>query len=137
MQRWSTFISSESLLIVPTATMAEHARHSLARSGFPVRPREIRTLAHFLEDWAPKLPRPRLFLDLLIEQAWNGCGRSASPRWRDFRGFAGRWRISLKGRPGGSSGGSGGAGGGNERDLKARGKGLRHARCEARRRGPP
>ena len=46
------------LLIVPTATMAEHTRHLLARSGFPVRPREIRTLANCLEDWSPMAAAP-------------------------------------------------------------------------------
>src|ERR1019366_502706 len=61
------------LLIVPTATMAEHTRHALsrsdARSEFPVRPREIRTLAHCLEEWSPYGPAPAPLLDLLIEQA--------------------------------------------------------------------
>ncbi len=36
-------------LVVPTATMAEHLRHQLAREGLLVRPRCILTLHHFLE----------------------------------------------------------------------------------------
>ena len=48
--------------------MVEHIRHSLARSGFPVRPSEIRTLAHCLEEWSPQGPVPAPLLDLLIEQ---------------------------------------------------------------------
>ena len=60
---------ADRLLIVPTATMVEHIRHALARSRFPVRPREIRTLAHCLEEWSPQGPAPAPFLDLLIEQA--------------------------------------------------------------------
>src|SRR4051812_40218697 len=60
--------SSDRVLIVPTATMVDHVRHSLARSGFPVRPREIRTLANCLEDWSSDAFTPAALLDLLIEQ---------------------------------------------------------------------
>jgi hypothetical protein len=49
--------------------MVEHIRHSLGRSGFPVRPREICTLANWLEEWSPEGAAPAALLDLLIEQA--------------------------------------------------------------------
>jgi ATP-dependent helicase/DNAse subunit B len=43
-------------LLVPTATMAEHLRHKLAREGFVFRPGLILTLSKFLEPWAEDLP---------------------------------------------------------------------------------
>ncbi|MBZ5674373.1 MAG: PD-(D/E)XK nuclease family protein [Acidobacteriia bacterium] len=83
------------LLIVPTATMAEHARHALtrseARTEFPVRPHEIRTLAHCLEEWSPQGPAPTPLLDLLIEQALE---RLRPDRFAAVAGFPG-FRRSL------------------------------------------
>ena len=38
-------------LIVPTATMAEHLRNTLAREGFVFRPSAISTLAKFVDPW--------------------------------------------------------------------------------------
>jgi ATP-dependent helicase/DNAse subunit B len=60
------FLASEdSCLIVPTATMAEHLRHELARSKAPVRPSRIGTLAQFLDAWdwdiPPLAPQPLLY----------------------------------------------------------------------------
>lgn len=75
-----------SLLIVPTATMVEHIRHSLARSGFPVRPREICTLATFLEAWSSEAAVPAALLDLLIEQALE---RLRPERFAAVAGFPG------------------------------------------------
>jgi ATP-dependent helicase/DNAse subunit B len=52
-------------LIVPTATMAEHLRHQLAREEFLVRPASITTLAKFIEPWAgdmPQISSPALYL---------------------------------------------------------------------------
>ena len=43
-------------LLVPTATMAEHLRHKLAREGFVFRPGLILTLSKFLAPWAEDLP---------------------------------------------------------------------------------
>jgi len=57
-----------SLLIVPSATGAEHARHQLARVGFALRPSRIDTLAGFLESRAPAAPS-NFLLHLAIEEA--------------------------------------------------------------------
>ena len=57
-----------SLLILPTATMVEHIGHSLAREGFPVRPRDICTLAQFLDRCASTAAAPAPLLDLFIGQ---------------------------------------------------------------------
>ena len=119
---------SDRLLIVPTATMAEHIRHSLVRSGFPVRPREICTLANWL-DPENKAAVPAPLLDLLIEQALE---RLRPERFHAVAGFPGFRRalaelfehvpsqalpadiMSLEAEV--------------ERNLKTRGLGLRHAR---------
>src|SRR5438876_75913 len=56
-------------LIVPTATMAEHLRHLLAREGFVLRPSLILTLSHFLAPWAEDLPQiSPAALYLLVEK---------------------------------------------------------------------
>jgi hypothetical protein len=79
------------LFIVPTATMGEHVRHSLARAGFPVRPREICTLANWLEERSPEGAVPPALLDLLIEQALE---RLRPERFAPVAGFPG-FRRSL------------------------------------------
>ena len=109
--------------------MVEHIRHSLARSGYPVRPREICTLATCLEDWSSQAAAPTALLDLLIEQALD---RLRPERFTAVSGFPGFRRAladlfeqappaalpvdlaSLEDQV--------------ERNLKARGLGLRHAR---------
>src|SRR5260370_14569063 len=48
--------SSGVRLLVPTATMAEHLRHKLAREGFVLRPNLILTLSKFVAPWAEDLP---------------------------------------------------------------------------------
>ncbi|MEO8027554.1 MAG: PD-(D/E)XK nuclease family protein [Bryobacteraceae bacterium] len=45
------------LLLVPTATMAEHLRHQLARAGHAIRPSSILTLSQFVDRLCPQ-PRP-------------------------------------------------------------------------------
>jgi len=75
------------LLIVPTATMAEHARHLLARSGFPVRPREICTLAACLDEWSSEAAAPAALLDLLIEQALERLRPERFTAVAEFPGF--------------------------------------------------
>ncbi|HEY2843541.1 MAG TPA: hypothetical protein VGJ09_07830, partial [Bryobacteraceae bacterium] len=75
-----------SLLIVPTATMAEHIGHSLARSGFAVRPREICTLAKFIEQCSSDAAAPAPLLDLLLEQALQ---KLRPQRFSEVSGFPG------------------------------------------------
>src|SRR5712692_11002020 len=56
-------------LLVPTATMAEHLRHKLAREGFVFRPGLILTLSKFLEPWAEDLPEvSQAVLCLLVDR---------------------------------------------------------------------
>jgi len=75
-----------SLLILPTATMVEHIGHSLAREGFPVRPRDICTLAQFLDRCSPTAAAPAPLLDLVIEQALETL---RPQRFMDVAGFPG------------------------------------------------
>ena len=67
--------------------MVEHIRHSLARSGFPVRPREICTLAHFLDESAPEAAAPAALLVLLIEQALERLKPERFSAVANFPGF--------------------------------------------------
>jgi ATP-dependent helicase/DNAse subunit B len=60
---------SGSLLVAPTATMAEHLRHQLARVGEPIRPHRIQTFSQFLEQHSPLAAPPQHLLHLLIQQA--------------------------------------------------------------------
>ena len=121
-----------SLLVLPTATMVEHIGHSLARSGVPVRPGEICTLAHFLDQCSLAAAAPAPLLDLLIEQALE---KLRPPRFLDVVGFPGFRRAlaelfeeapaaalppdleDLQAEV--------------ERNLKVRGMGLRHQRLRS------
>src|SRR5437867_10811436 len=61
--------ASDIRLLTPTATMAEHLRHQLAREGFVLRPNLILTLSQFLAPFAEDLPQispPALYL--LVER---------------------------------------------------------------------
>ncbi|HXP85960.1 MAG TPA: PD-(D/E)XK nuclease family protein [Bryobacteraceae bacterium] len=58
-----------SLVVVPTATMAEHLRHQMTRDGESVRPSRVRTFAQFLEDHSTLTAPPPHLLHLLIQQA--------------------------------------------------------------------
>lgn len=56
-------------LLTPTATMAEHLGHQLAREGFVLRPNAILTLSKFVAPWTEDLPEisaPALYL--LVER---------------------------------------------------------------------
>ncbi len=56
-------------LLVPTATMAEHLRHKLARGGLVLRPNLILTLSKFIAPWAEDLPEiSPAVLYLLVEK---------------------------------------------------------------------
>jgi ATP-dependent helicase/DNAse subunit B len=120
------------LLIVPTATMVEHIRRSLARSGFPVRPREIRTLANCLEDWSPEASAPAALLDLRIEQALE---RLRPERFTAVAGFPGFRRaladLFEQTPPAALPADLAGLEEEVERNLRARGLGLRHTRLRS------
>jgi ATP-dependent helicase/DNAse subunit B len=74
-------------LLVPTATMAEHLRHRLAREGLVFRPSRIRTLAAFLDEWTPDLRQASpAALRLALEDALEG---GAPPLFRPVADLAG------------------------------------------------
>jgi len=76
-------------LLVPTATMAEHLRNELARSGLLVRRRSVQTLWRFLEAVAGDLPQvPAATLRLLVREALEAEGK-AFGEIKDFAGFQG------------------------------------------------
>ena len=77
----------QSVLLTPTATMAEHIRNELAREGVAVRPNRIVTLAQWLDAWTPFAAAPAPVVHLLIEEALE---RLRPPRFSgvaEFRGF--------------------------------------------------
>jgi ATP-dependent helicase/DNAse subunit B len=112
--------------------MVEHVRHSLARSGFPVRPREIRTLAHCLEEWSSHGPAPTPLLDLLIEQALE---RLRPDRFAAVAGFPGFRRalaeLFQEAPPDSLPADLASIAEEIERNLKVRGLGLRHSRLRS------
>jgi ATP-dependent helicase/DNAse subunit B len=76
-----------SLLLAPTATMAEHLRHQLARAGHAVRPKSIQTFAAFLDEQAPMRAAPAALTHWLLERA---LARQQPVRFRavaEFPGF--------------------------------------------------
>ncbi len=75
-------------LIVPTATMAEHLRNTLAREGFVFRPSAISTLAHFVEPWVrDRQALSGARLDGLIGEALRGLAPDAFRAVADLPGF--------------------------------------------------
>jgi RecB family exonuclease len=75
------------LLLVPTATMAEHLRHQLARAGAAVRPSAIQTLGGFLDQWSPAAAVPLPLLHLLLERALARLRIRRFERVADLPGF--------------------------------------------------
>ncbi len=73
------FLSSDALLITPTATMAEHLRNEMARSGAAVRPNRIQTIAQFTAARSTASAPSTVLLHLLIQQAIHATN---SPRFR-------------------------------------------------------
>jgi RecB family exonuclease len=83
----------DSLLLAPTATMAEHVRHELARANVAVRPSRIVTLAQFLDQCTRLAAAPEPVLDLLIEEALE---RIRPPDFAAVAGFPGFRRAVAK-----------------------------------------
>ena len=77
---------AESLLIVPTATLAEHLRHELARSGRALRPNRITTFAGFLECRTPPAPS-NFLLHVAVQEAFEKVQPQSFARVRDYHGF--------------------------------------------------
>ena len=77
----------DSILLTPTATMAEHVRNELARAGEPVRPSRVVTLAHCLDRWTPLVAAPAPVLHLLIEEALDRARFPHFAPLAEFRDF--------------------------------------------------
>src|SRR5574341_1494801 len=75
-------------LLVPTATMAEHLRNTLAREGFVFQPRLIGSLTRFVEPWAEGMPETSAScLDFLIDQALAAVSPADFEAVARFPGF--------------------------------------------------
>jgi len=81
--------SADAYLITPTATMAEHVRHELARSGFSVRPSRVGTLASFLELFSAAIPQaaPEPLLHVTIANALERLNPERFAPIRESRGL--------------------------------------------------
>lgn len=78
---------SDFLLLTPTATMAEHLSHRLAREGFVFSPAVIQTLAEFVQDQAPGLtPCSHAAERLILDEALDAAPPQA---FRDVSAFPG------------------------------------------------
>lgn len=116
--------------------MVDHIRHAFARSearsGVPVRPRQIRTLANWLDEWSPEGAAPAAQMDLLIEQALE---RLRPERFNAVAGFPGFRRaladLFEEARAAALPPDLADIEKEVERRLKARGLGLRHARLKS------
>jgi RecB family exonuclease len=79
-------------LLVPTATMAEHLRHQMAREGFLLRPGLIQTLSRFIAPWVQDYPEvPPACLELLVDRALAARMPEQFARVAHLPGF----RVSL------------------------------------------
>ncbi len=111
--------------------MVEHLRHLLARSGFPVRPRQIRTLANWLDRkrLSAEGAAPAALLDLLIEQALERLRPERFTAVAGFPGFRRGLADLFEQAPAAALPADlASVAEDVERNLKARGLGLRHAR---------
>ncbi len=77
----------DSLLLVPTATMAEHLRNEMARAGVPVRPSRVQTLAKYLEEKVDERAASKAALHLAMEHALERVRPTGFEGVREFRGF--------------------------------------------------
>ncbi len=76
-----------SLLLTPTATMAVHLRHQLARAGHVVRPSRIRTLAQFLAGFCDAPEPTAAALESALRRALEKLAPPSFARVRDLAGF--------------------------------------------------
>ncbi len=83
-------------LLAPTATLAEHLRHELARQGHLVRPVLIQTLAHFLAPWTEGCVEARAAaLELIVGEVLD---RSTTETFREvarLEGFRARLAQAI------------------------------------------
>ncbi len=76
-----------SILLTPTATMAEHLRHQMAREGVALRPSSVQTLAGFLDQWDPRLTALAALVQLAIQDALEVVQPVRFQAVAGFRGF--------------------------------------------------
>jgi ATP-dependent helicase/DNAse subunit B len=119
-----------SMLVVPSATQAEHARHELARAGVALRPGRVTTLAGFLDERAPPAPSSFL-LHFAIEDALARVRPARFAGVAEYRGFRVSLARLLEEVPAeGFDGGLAAVFREVERVLEERGFALRHRRIE-------
>ena len=119
------------MYLVPTATMADHLRNSLVRSGVAVRPRSIQTLAAFLDLWAPLAKTPDAVVHLAMEQALQRVPPKRFSEVAEFPGVV-RALVGLFAEVSGKKlpDDVGKLFAAVERDLEMRGFAPRHARLK-------
>ncbi len=88
---------SRFLLLVPTATFAEHTRNLLAREGFVLDPRSISTLSGFVARHSPESAgdAPPAFIDLLLRQILPELRISHFESVRRYPGFRDRLARTI------------------------------------------
>ena len=75
-------------LLVPTATMVQHAQNQMAREGFVFKPGLIQTLSRFVEPWAEDLPQASsAVLNLMVEETVVKLNRKEFSKVAHLRGF--------------------------------------------------
>ncbi len=75
-------------LVVPTATMAQHLRHWMAREGLPLSPRAVQTLYAFIQPWAGKAAQiPTASLSLVCQEALERIRPPVFEPLRELPGF--------------------------------------------------
>lgn len=84
-------------LLVPTATMADHLLHLLAREGFVLRPSVIATLSQFIVGWTEDMKQVSpAQLSLSVEEAVARVDAPEFGRVRDLAGFHGALATTLE-----------------------------------------
>ncbi len=76
-------------LLVPTATLAQHAQNELAREGLVFSPAVVQTLNGFIAEWASDAPEvSEALFCLLVEKAVRRLNREEFSGVMDFPGFS-------------------------------------------------
>ena len=84
-------------VVVPTATMAEHLRNSLAREGFTLRSNTIATVTgHARELFPGARPMSATALEMALEEALSSSCPPAFTKTREMPGFPGQLAAVLE-----------------------------------------
>ncbi len=119
--------------MTPTATMAEHLRHELARSRGFVRPSRVATLAQFLERWDLPAPASAAQIHWSVEHALEQLRPPALDALRGSRGLHTALAELMEEAPAGAPlpGDFAQIIGAAREELDARGLAVRNARVRA------